>query len=431
MFDSVFADVAVGIAVVFFAVASIVSALNEWVSRLLDIRAKVLWKALANALDDNQTDSFTIGLGEALTWFSRSTDDLRPGVSSTPDGRLTTKLANTNLVNALGGATKFRVPGRTKVDDIAPTTFASAMLEVGYQTSNRPIIDKLDAAVHAHRKACSAKPLASDVIEGWLEAMSPGSLADALAGSALSTALAMPIEQSARAWAAAATADKTEPGGEAALDLIAQAVDLNDGVAAAIEALESALHLDALRDLRDLTSGTAVGEVIGSVTRGTEVSVSEIHSAVARWFDAHMVRVSELYKIAARKVLFVAGVILAVGLNISAIDVVDDLRNSSNSRTALNAAVDASCGAPADDIATCKAQLEDLLRTDSDAVSLPLIGDWQSPLTTLGIGGNNTDRDPVLEVLFGWLMTGFAVSFGAPFWFDVVQRLSSYRRAIT
>ncbi len=39
------------------------------------------------------------------------------------------------------------------------------------------------------------------------------------------------------------------------------------------------------------------------------------------------------------------------------------------------------------------------------------------------------DFDEWLVALAGWLLTGFAVTFGAPFWFDVLGRFSNLRAA--
>ena len=37
------------------------------------------------------------------------------------------------------------------------------------------------------------------------------------------------------------------------------------------------------------------------------------------------------------------------------------------------------------------------------------------------------DRPYVPVKLLGWLLTAFAVSFGAPFWFDALSKLGSLR----
>jgi len=66
MFDTVLIDVAIGIAVVFFVAASIVSALNEWLTRMLDVRAKIFWKALANSIDPHRGEAFKIGFWESV-----------------------------------------------------------------------------------------------------------------------------------------------------------------------------------------------------------------------------------------------------------------------------------------------------------------------------------------------------------------------------
>lgn len=445
MFDSVFLDIGVGVAVVFFIAASVISAFNEWVTRLLDIRAKVLWKALSNALDGNQTDPFVISLFESLTWFWGS--DVRPTVADGLDSkRLTSLLANTNLVSALGGQTRLKRKSRdaaapvrrprTKVDAIAGTTFSNALIAAAHQTSSREVLDELAQARRAHTTASQlvggvAGVGAADVIDGWVEATNPGTLGVAVSTAAARgsnvaelVAKADPIAESARAWAIAAQAlDEGLPEGP---DWLAYASALQGPMLDAIDDVERRLGVDVVDELRQLTNGTAVGEVIDAATFGTDSSIEGITASIATWFDAHMERVSELYKLAARKVLFVVGLVLAVGLNLSAIDLVDDLKNNSNARTALAAGVDASC--QDDSIAACQAELVEIIDADTGQISLPGIGEWTDPYSSFVDRGTEADRDSRIELVLGWLITGFAISFGAPFWFDVVQKLSSYRR---
>lgn len=432
MFDSVFLDIGVGVAVVFFIAASVISAFNEFVTRLLDIRAKVLWKALANALDDNETEPFIISFWHAVSWFKLSDD--RPTVTKDiASGRLTSLLANTNLINALGGETKIFNRKSTKVDAIAGSTFANALVAAAHQASNRDVLVALKQAREAHKEAARVFASEADaspakVVEKWGEIDQPGTLNVALHGVTQRgecevglKKLAEPIVESAKAWGRATA--KEEPDaywlGEAE-KLHGQAVD-------SIGQVERALGADIIDELRRLTANTAVGEVIEAATYRDAPKLEDIVEEVTNWFDAHMERVSELYKLAARKVLFVVGILLAVGLNLSAIDLVDDLKNNSNARSAIAAGVDASCEGTT--VQECHDELLDVISTDTGEISLPGLGEWTNSYSAIVDGGTKADRDPWWEMAIGWAITGFAISFGAPFWFDIVQKLSSYRKS--
>jgi hypothetical protein len=189
---------------------------------------------------------------------------------------------------------------------------------------------------------------------------------------------------------------------------------------------EQADGTDQLDRLRQLTKGTPLGEVVASAGNG----IDDVLDAVNTWFDAYMSRLSELYKIASRKVLAVAGLVLAVAFNINAIDLVGDLQADAELRSALVAAAgacapDGAAGEDTSDIEQCAEDITTALGDEAEEqVSLPLVGEYRWPgdaLTDAGTGGP-------LVVLLGWGLTGVAVSFGATFWFGVVQRLTSYRR---
>ena len=117
----------------FFVVASLIATFNEWLTRLFDIRAKVLWKALANLIDQDGGEPFAIRTTEALRGFLGA--DERPTVHQSsiprrPSATASERLANTALVKALGGV-RDRLPGhRTRIDQIDSKTFATAMVEL-------------------------------------------------------------------------------------------------------------------------------------------------------------------------------------------------------------------------------------------------------------------------------------------------------------
>jgi len=313
---------------------------------------------------------------------------------------------------------------RTEVDEISATTFSSALVQVAHRASHGPIIAHLDQVKQALSTASAAEAQPDDVIADWDLAMSPVALDAALADADLDPGLADPLKASAAAWVAA----KDDLGRRRA------ARQLNAKFEAGIAALSAALDLDSLRSLRDLTAASPLGEAVEAAVETSLTGLDGVVGSVNTWFDSQMTRLSELYKITARKVLFVAGLALAVGFNVSTIDLVHDLRQDSTARAALVAAANATC--PTDpsvelpDLTACAEDLTAALAANADELTLPIAGDYQPPWEALGIGAPDEAPPgaPLLEVIVGWSITGLAISFGAPFWYDVVQRLSSYRR---
>ncbi len=480
MLDSVLLDVAIGTALVFFLVASLVASLNEWVTRLLDIRAKVLWKGLVNALDPERSAPFSIGFFDSLRWFYGSRD-LRPliadphirpwqavlslvfgsiasalrvledtwrrlpGVSvsvpsrsTNPGGNpgsplsLVTELARTPLVSSLGSVTTVGTPGRTRVDHIPGSTLANALVDAATRVGRTEIVAHVVEARQALSTAHRAGVSAVDVVDGWSLTVDHARLAGDLAAAGLDADLAQPIAASAMVWRAAAV-DEAGQKERADSRLLIAARQTLPTLDHGIEQLSATLGNDGVTRLRNLTAGSPVGDVVERVARATTAEpqsdafqdVARVTEAIGEWYDDYMVRLSELYRLAARKVLFVAGFGLAVGLNIGALDLIDDLKNHSEARTALALTAASTCG-EGGDIEVCRTAVADELEAADERLTLPLFGDYTPPWDSLT--GSSTDIGLAWwEVVLGWLLTGLAVSFGAPFWFDVVQRLTSYR----
>ena len=427
MFNSVLVDIGIGVAVVFFVVASMVAALNEIVTRTLDIRAKVLWKALGNGLDREQGGlPFQLTLGDALRFFRGPGRDLRPVVEPAgvdlagAGGRLTERLANTSLVRTLA-ATAPRSKGRTKVDYIAGDVFAAALLEITQQASGEVLAQIGQARTALRAGRVGARP--TDVVAGWDEARTPGAVAEALARAGIDPELGQPLARAAAAFAEAARSPQVLSPVTAA-GLVGQ-------LEAALAQLTAALYPDQLTELRLLLrhtpAGAAVEAAVARAGGDAAQALTEAVAAVEAWFNQQMATLSEHYKKAARKVLLVAGLILAVVANISAFDLVHDLRDDAQGRELLVSAVTSACPVGAGQQA-CLDGLSTGIGAGDASVTLPLIGTWVAPWRAVGLGPD-APGGPWWQAVLGWAVTGLAVSFGAPFWFDVLKRLGSYRRS--
>jgi hypothetical protein len=144
--------------------------------------------------------------------------------------------------------------------------------------------------------------------------------------------------------------------------------------------------------------------------RSAEYDATEFRAAVERWFDRGMERVSGWYKRRTQLMLFILGLAVAALLNANALWVADHLWKDDSVRQALIAQVD----------------VQQETTTGSEAIAkLDEIG--------FPIGWDESNRaDSAGEwaiVLGGWIITGIAVTFGAPFWFDVLGKFSNLRAA--
>ncbi len=143
-----------------------------------------------------------------------------------------------------------------------------------------------------------------------------------------------------------------------------------------------------------------------SGTKEVEERIAEYRGNVETWFDATMVQATRLYRKYASAIALALGIGLAVVFNVDSIYIVNQLWRDPTLRQSIVAQAE---NIKPDDklsIAETKTKLE--------ALSLP-VGwkDATTPQDTIGIW---------LKIL-GIFITGTASSVGAPFWFDILNKL--------
>jgi hypothetical protein len=145
---------------------------------------------------------------------------------------------------------------------------------------------------------------------------------------------------------------------------------------------------------------------------------------IERWFDDTMARVSGWYKRTAQQIIFVAGVLLCVALNADAIMIVRELWSDEALRRAVVAEAEKNVqsGNPAD--ASGKNVSFQQVAVEIRQANTPPIG-WSSvpgDIRALPV----TPGEWLLKVL-GIALSSFAIVLGAPFWFDVLNKIINLR----
>jgi len=146
--------------------------------------------------------------------------------------------------------------------------------------------------------------------------------------------------------------------------------------------------------------------------------------ALERWFDDAMDRVSGWYKRKAKWISLGIAAVVVAGLNVSALRVADHLSAEPTVRAAVVAKAEAAAskgkGGGEKDLEEAGRNMENAVK-DLEDLHLPIF--WAAP---------NVPEWTVTDVgltIAGWAVTIFAVSLGAPFWFDALGRLSNLRMA--
>jgi hypothetical protein len=218
------------------------------------------------------------------------------------------------------------------------------------------------------------------------------------------------------------------------------------------------------RQLASLPEGVAKQTLRVLVTKaGGDIDM--LKTDLAQWYDDAMDRLSGRYKRFNQAFAFFTGLAIAVALNVDTIRIGDALMHDSALREKVVAAAQAQNEADkktATD-ATTKTAEEKLQYNIANLLDLNLPIGWEKPYirsvkpdaakcatpatsakeaTGLPACSSNpfvAARDALrayfkgvplggyILVIVGWLITGFAASLGAPFWFDTLQRFLQFR----
>jgi hypothetical protein len=160
-----------------------------------------------------------------------------------------------------------------------------------------------------------------------------------------------------------------------------------------------------------------------SVIRGVEHDAEECRKAVDQWFDDTMDRVSGWYKRHAQTVMFALGCVLVIFVNADTLRVGRELWTNTNLRDPM--------------AATAKNTTAGTNQTtaEKELLNYP-IGWTQAEVKEVRDAYAYPTREAVkLAIvaiaikLFGWALTALAISLGAPFWFDLMNKFVNLRAA--
>jgi len=164
------------------------------------------------------------------------------------------------------------------------------------------------------------------------------------------------------------------------------------------------------RGVANLPDGP-VKQTLAALLVQAQGDLDKFRADVERWFDDSMDRVSGIYKRWAHNFMLTFGVVIAFAANVDTVDIAHTLWGDPAARAQMAAAANqAVAGAQsASDVAGSPAQ------AIAEAKALPV-----------PIGWSGHERLDLTKVL-GCLVTALAVSLGAPFWFDTLQKFLNMR----
>lgn len=189
----------------------------------------------------------------------------------------------------------------------------------------------------------------------------------------------------------------------------------------------------AMMDLIKTSEGSVpapVRSALDALVADSSKDAAAIRQSIEDWYNNAMDRVSGAYKRRTQYVLFTLGFVAAIAVNADSVAVIERLSTSKTLPAVIAAAAEQyQKNAPG---SSAQQTLENTLGT-LDKLGLPI--GWTGPgNANLLQVGTESAFSAVGRLLknhwLGWLITGLAVSFGAPFWFDVLNRFMTVRSTI-
>jgi hypothetical protein len=205
----------------------------------------------------------------------------------------------------------------------------------------------------------------------------------------------------------------------ALLDIVARGKD----VAAAVAPASAKISIEGLRDSIQKLGNPPVQRALLSAIDTAQGDLAKAQANVESWYNSAMERVSGWYKRRTQAILMVLAVGVAIGFNVDSLRIARYLYQENTAREVLvasarSAARDSTRGAG------------DLRELDAEIQKLALPIGWGAQPPASWEEGSGSPRDWWIALgmtLGGWLVTAFAISLGAPFWFDVLSNIMMVR----
>jgi hypothetical protein len=146
---------------------------------------------------------------------------------------------------------------------------------------------------------------------------------------------------------------------------------------------------------------------------------AKLQQSIEDWYNSAMERVSGWYKRRSQFFILILGLIIAVLVNADCIQIAQRLSADASLRQGIVALAQA---------AGKESQIDE---SPVDTIQKEI-----KTLNTLGLpigwkdNGDETAKDPLYKHILGWILTALAVSLGAPFWFDLLNKFMVVRSTV-
>lgn len=162
-------------------------------------------------------------------------------------------------------------------------------------------------------------------------------------------------------------------------------------------------------------------------------SFVQIRAGIEEWYDRNMDAASSWYRKQTRWFLFMAGMVLAISLNVDAVRAATTFYRDNESRAAV-VQIAEKVGELTCPAATTRTTASNTTvggsAVEPTAIDLNCVRDRVGGSVTLPVGWADAPGgvDGWTLRIVGWLIIAGSVTLGAPFWFDLLRRALNVRR---
>lgn len=175
------------------------------------------------------------------------------------------------------------------------------------------------------------------------------------------------------------------------------------------------------------------------VLSGDAADIAQLRSCLENWFNSSMDRVSAWYKNKSQKMILFISLVVCFFINADTLQLVNDLYQNPSQRSALVAQAEQMVRAPATNPPSSVASASDTVGKSLTKEQAEKLADTIAKLNKTGFSWGwskhqfaklmNESDAPIKIILkvIGILLTAIAASLGAPFWFDILNKLINIR----
>ncbi|MCU0436030.1 MAG: hypothetical protein MUC87_21415 [Bacteroidia bacterium] len=199
----------------------------------------------------------------------------------------------------------------------------------------------------------------------------------------------------------------------------------------------SAAESNPLENFKQSVAAMPAGDtktVLQNLAQFSENS-DQLLENIGNWFDQYMLSVSIWYKQRIQRMLFIIGLGVAIFSNTDTFSLLEELQHDNLLVTQISKAADefiSSHDSLADHPDSLKAMINQVDQTFAqlDVFDLPI--GWEKPDSNVhqSLGDFLKDNNFSWTTPFGWLATALLLSFGSPFWFQLLKKLVNFRKEL-